>query len=235
VPEEEVVGERGILTQAKSREGSQISATALGRYPPTVAAKDLPTVCDVRRIKLPKVGFIAFRSGVETSAVLAPNSSDVSSLAKLLFRLCEEPVGRVGPDDTLLLLLLGAPKRKMWTVSVADETLSKVDVELNDMLYIFAGIEPLLNWYSFCASGMEKTRMMVPFSEAVASRVPSLFRAMQDSGELCASITLTASIFVASYMSTSPLVGAMWSVLGGACEGGWKVAGAALVGSGYTR
>lgn len=72
----------------------------------------------------------------------------------------------------------------MWTVSVADETLSRVDAELNDMLYILAGMEPLLNWYSFCASGIEKTRMMVPFSDAVASRVPSLLSAMQDSGEL---------------------------------------------------
>lgn len=77
--------------------------------------------------------------------------------------------------------------------------------------------------------------MMVPFSDAVASNVPSLFSAMQDSGELCASMTLTASILVASYIRTSPLVGAVWSDLGGACDGGWKVAGAALVGRGYTR
>jgi hypothetical protein len=142
----------------------------------------------------------------------------------------------VGPEETLLLrLVFGAPRRKMWTVSVADETLRRVDVELKDMLYILAGMEPLLNWYSFCASGMEKTRIMVPFSDAVANRVPSLFRTMQDRGELCASITFTASIFVASYMRTSPLVGAVWSDFGGACEGGWKVTGAALVGSGYTR
>lgn len=77
--------------------------------------------------------------------------------------------------------------------------------------------------------------MMVPFSLAVANKVPSLLSAIHDRGELCASITLTASIFVASYMRTSPLVGATWSDLGGACEGGWKVAGAAFVGSGYTR
>ena len=62
--------------------------------------------------------------------------------------------------------------------------------------------------------------MMVPFSEAVANKVPSLLSAIHDRGELCASITLTASIFVASYMRTSPLVGATWSDLGGACEGG---------------
>jgi hypothetical protein len=76
--------------------------------------------------------------------------------------------------------------------------------------------------------------MMVPFSEAVANRVPSLFSAMQDRGELCASITFTASSLVASYIKTSPLVGAVWSDLGGACDGGWKVAGAAFVGRGYT-
>jgi hypothetical protein len=97
----------------------------------------------------------------------------------------------------------------MWTVSVAEETLRRVEVELNDMLKILAGMEPLLNWYSFCASGIEKTRMMVPFSEAVANRVPSLLSAMQDRGELCASITFTASILVASYIKISPLVGAM--------------------------
>jgi hypothetical protein len=108
----------------------------------------------------------------------------------------------------LLRLVLGAPSRKMWTVSVADETLRSVEVELNDMLYILAGIDPRLNWYSFCASGMEKTRIMVPFSDAVANRVPSLLSVMQDSGELCASITFTASILVASYIRTSPLVGA---------------------------
>jgi hypothetical protein len=52
----------------------------------------------------------------------------------------------VGPDEILLLLLVfGAPRRKIWTVSVAEETLRRVDVELNDMLYILAGIEPLLN------------------------------------------------------------------------------------------
>lgn len=112
-PDDDVVGERGILTQAKSREGSQISATALGKYPPTVAANDFPTVWDVRLMILPSVGFNAFRSGADTSAVLAPNSSDASSLADMLFGWLGEPAGRVGPEDTLLLLLLGAPNRKM--------------------------------------------------------------------------------------------------------------------------
>lgn len=43
-PADAAFGERGTFTQAKSRDGSHISATALGRYPPTVAANDLPTV-----------------------------------------------------------------------------------------------------------------------------------------------------------------------------------------------
>ena len=50
---------------------------------------------------------------------------------------------------------------------------------------------------------------MVPFSEAVASSVPSLFKAMQDNGELCASMTFAVSNLVASYIMTPPLVGAM--------------------------
>jgi hypothetical protein len=72
----------------------------------------------------------------------------------------------------------------MWTVSVADETLSSVDLELKDMLNILAGMEPLRNWYSFWASGIEKIRIIVPFSDAVANNVPSLLSAMQDRGEL---------------------------------------------------
>lgn len=57
----------------------------------------------------------------------------------------------LGPEEMLLLRLLafGAPSRKMWTVSVAEETLNSVDVELKDMLNILAGIDPRLNWYSF--------------------------------------------------------------------------------------
>jgi hypothetical protein len=200
-PDAALFGERGIFTQAKSRDGSHISATALGRYPPTVAANDLPTVCDVRRIILAKVGLRGFRSVTDISAVLFPKSSDMSSLVRLLLRWWDADADAelVGPEEILLLrLVLGAPRRKMWTVSVAEETLRRVDVELKDMLKILAGIDPLLNWYSFCASGIEKTRIMVPFSEAVANRVPSLFSAIHDNGELCASITFTASILVAS-------------------------------------
>jgi hypothetical protein len=103
------------------------------------------------------------------------------------------------------------------------------------MLYILAGIEPRRNWYSLVPSGTENTLIIVPFSEAVANNVPSLFMAMHDSGELWASITFAGSSFVASYIMTPPLVGGTWSVFGGACDGGWKFTGGAFVGSGYAR
>jgi hypothetical protein len=96
------------------------------------------------------------------------------------------------------LLVFGPFNRKTWTVSVAEDTHNNVEVELNDMQYILAGIDPRRNWYNFSPPGTEKTRMIVPFSDAVASNVPSLFRAMQDKGELWASITFAASSLVAS-------------------------------------
>jgi hypothetical protein len=75
---------------------------------------------------------------------------------------------------------------------------------------------------------MEKTRMMVPLSEAVARRVPVLLRVMQESGERWASTTLMASSLRASKRRTAPLVGGMWDVLGGAWDGGAKEEGAAF-------
>lgn len=158
---------------------------------------------------LAKVGFIGFLSGLELSAMLSSYSSGTSSLARLLLRPLDEG-GLPGIDETLFARpALGGPSRKMWTVSVAEDTHSRVEVELNDMLYILAGIEPLRNWYSFSPSGMLKTRIIVPFSDAVARSVPSLFTAMQDSGELCAVTMLADSILFASYTKTSPVVGAM--------------------------
>jgi hypothetical protein len=116
----------------------------------------------------------------------------------------------------------------MWTVSVAEETQSKVEAVLKDMLNIRDGMDPLRNWYSFLPSGTEKTRMIVPLSEAVASRVPSLFKAMHDRGDLCASTTFMASSFWASKMRTSPLVGETWVLAGGAWDGGAKEDGGAF-------
>lgn len=136
---EELVDVLGTFTHAKSREGSQISATALGRYPPTVAAKLFPTFCDVLRIMLANVGLACFRSGAEMSAVLSSYSySDGSSwLLLLLLRSRDEDGGLTeleAPDTLLLRLALGAPSLKMCTVSVADDTQSRVEVELKDML-----------------------------------------------------------------------------------------------------
>jgi hypothetical protein len=81
------------------------------------------------------------------------------------------------------------------------------------------GYVPLRNWYNFVPLGKEKTLMIVPVSEAVASRVPSLFRAMQDSGARCASTTFRASSFSASKIKTSPVVGGTKVEGGGACDG----------------
>jgi len=141
----ELLADRGILTHAKSRDGSQISATALGRYPPTVAANVFPTFCDVRRIMLAKVGLFGFLSGIAASVMLSSYSSGTSSLARLLLLPRDE--GGLPGNEVMLLLLpaLGVPSRKIWTVSVAEDTQRSVDVELKDMLYILAGIDPLLN------------------------------------------------------------------------------------------
>ena len=90
------------------------------------------------------------------------------------------------------------------------------------------GMEPRRNWYNFCAEGTEKTRIIVPLSEAVARSVPALLIVMQERGERWASTTLMASSFRASNIRTEPLVGGMCEPPGGACEGGAKDDGAAF-------
>jgi hypothetical protein len=92
-------------------------------------------------------------------------------------------------------------------VSVEDDTQSRVDVVLKDMLQMRDGMEPRRNWYSLWPSGTENTRIIVPLSEAVASRVPSLLSVMHASGERCASMTFIASNFEESKIRTSPVVG----------------------------
>lgn len=61
--------------------------------------------------------------------------------------------------------------------------------------------------------------MMVPVSLAVARSVPSLLRQRQDSGERCASMTLTALIVTVSKMRTRPVVGNTYADCGGAWAG----------------
>ena len=66
----------------------------------------------------------------------------------------------------------------MWMVSVPEETQSSVEVPLKAMLKMRAGMEPRRNWASLRPSGTEKTRIMVPLSDAVARCVPLLSMAM---------------------------------------------------------
>jgi len=74
--------------------------------------------------------------------------------------------------------------------------------------------------------------MIVPLSEAVASRVPSLFNATQDRGARWASTTLTGCIVIASKITTEPLVTARCGAVGGTCDGGVIADGADLCGRG---
>lgn len=90
------------------------------------------------------------------------------------------------------------------------------------------GMEPRRNWNSLRAAGIEKTRMIVPLSDAVAKSVPALLTTMQERGERCASTTLIASSFSASNISTSPVVGGICVVPGGAWDGGANEDGAAF-------
>lgn len=62
--------------------------------------------------------------------------------------------------------------------------------------------------------------MIVPLSDAVARRVPALLTTIQERGERCASTTLIASSFRASNRRTSPVVGGICVIPGGAWEGG---------------
>lgn len=183
---------RGILTQAKSRAGSHISVTELGRYPPTRAARDRPTFCEVRRIMLASVWEVG-RDGGEGSLVGVPKSSLLGEGLLSRFDPKDSPRGlggcsaSIGLDGSELGELwpwglkgdCWAMRRKMWMVSVALDTARRDDVELNDMQYIWAGKDPRRKWNNRSPDGTLKTRMMVPFSDAVASIVPELFIAIQ--------------------------------------------------------
>jgi hypothetical protein len=59
----------------------------------------------------------------------------------------------------------------------------------------------------------------VPFSDAVASRLPWLFMAMYPNVDWCASITLMDSSLFASYIRTSPVDGGRLFAVGGAWDG----------------
>ena len=76
----------GILTQAKSRDGSQISVTAEGRYPAARETSEVETFCDVRRTMDMKPGE---RKG------LADESADGEASRLELEEGSEEPVGLI--------------------------------------------------------------------------------------------------------------------------------------------
>jgi len=96
---------------------------------------------------LANVGLSGFLSDAVASVVLSSYSevSLVSSLLGLVLRSREIEDGLTWEDILLLRLALWGPRRKIWTVSVAEETQRSVEVELKDMLKIRAGIEPLRN------------------------------------------------------------------------------------------
>lgn len=96
---------------------------------------------------LANVGLSGFLSDAVASILLSSYSeaSLVSSLLGLVLRSREIEDGLTWEDILLLRLALGTARRKIWTVSVAEETQRSVEVELKDMLKIRAGIEPLRN------------------------------------------------------------------------------------------
>ena len=225
----------GILHQAKSRAGSHISATAVGRYEPTEVASDAPTFCDVRRIMPIRVPLCLRDSADVVMSLPLGNSACESLAAGLVLRSLSviAPMPELlGGERSIDGRRCAPPSLKMWTVSEAEEMQSREEVVLKDMLKILDGIEPRRNWYSLSAFGMEKTRMIVPFSDAVASKVPVLLMVMHESGVLCAVTTLTASSFEALKRRTSPLVGGMCVPPGGACAGCGRVDGGAFCGRG---
>jgi hypothetical protein len=93
-------------------------------------------------------------------------------------------------------------------VDESDDTASSELARLKFILHIRALELPLLNCHNCFASGMEKMRTTVPFSEAVASIVPMELRDRCATGVLCACITLRADKEIVSKSSTSPVVGA---------------------------
>ena len=191
-------GDLGILHHAKSRAGSHISATADGRYAPTDVASVDPTFCDVRRIMPMSVPLClrAAATSEEGGDCSSPSLKDAppaksacESLAaglrlrsRCFISECEEDGGERSVDVEARRCM--PPSLKMCTVSEAEVTQRREEAVLKDMLKIRAGMEPRRNWYSLSAFGTEKTRMIVPLSEAVARRVPVLLMVMHDRGVL---------------------------------------------------
>ncbi len=140
----------GILMLAKSRCGSHISVTDCGRYEPTAPATLRPTSCEERRSMPPKVPLCLFVLG-PASGVSPPRGDEPVlllgeySLLSMLrdrdqrFARGVSGVSGSATADPPALAAGALTRRKMWTVSEVDETHSKVELRLNDMLYMVEG------------------------------------------------------------------------------------------------
>ena len=174
-------------------------------------------------------GFLALSEvATSVSSSSSPLSKGVSLLPRLSLRLVKKLEALVGEGGISSDTGACWPSLNTWIVSVAEDTHSSVAVMLKDIEKIRDGIDPRRNWYNLCASGTEKTRMIVPLSEAVASTVPSLFSTTRDNGDRCASTTFMASSLIVSKSNTSPVVGTIWALVGGAWAGGAKAEAAAF-------
>ena len=123
----------GNLIHAKSLAGSHISLTPLGRYPPTFAATELPTLCDVLRIIPINVPLCFLEAKSEGPPLSSPSESGKSETELWLKDLLWLKIGEDGKEESSG----GGPcwhSLKIWIVSVEEETLSRVDVVLKVML-----------------------------------------------------------------------------------------------------
>jgi len=188
----------GNLKYAKSRTGSHISVNVGGKYSPTECPSVL-VICNDFLLKIDDT--LVFFFSFSNIASYPPSYSS---------RLSTESGGLVAPepdDDEDGPLPLFTPSLNMWTVSCAELTANSVDIGLKFIEYITASLVPRLNWYSFSALGMFHTRMTVPFSEAVARRVPVELMERKDKGVLCAWMALTTVKERVEKMWTSPFWG----------------------------
>lgn len=119
--------------------------------------------------------------GSEPNAQMQGGSLGMENLTKLHW--LEKYFGTIGSDDSLDLL---SSKLNTCIVPWSDETTSMVDVWLKFMQYIVAWLLPRLSSFTFLPVSVSKIRIRVPFSLAVAKRVPCKLNAMQQILASCA-------------------------------------------------
>ncbi len=141
----------GIFSHAKSRIGSHISETAVGRYVPTDAASWVLTFCEVRRI-MPKMVPLCLRVEVEEGSVgssvavgdgvfsggggrsLVWEGEREEDEVRLVVVVVVVVVGDFSSGMSLIWLVPGGLSLKICTVSVAEETQRRVEAALKAML-----------------------------------------------------------------------------------------------------